>query len=165
MPTGPTINYVAELLNDYEILELLSSPQINKFFTGESMQNTINAIKSGPQLTVKDKDLKKGERFKPLPVEPHAVLEELKSLRQRYDQMVGERDWHLERVLEADKQIREMVKELDNSIDLEETYETIVKFTKFHKLNYKPLKGPDIVRRFVAALDFRQEPIDDELVD
>lgn len=161
MPTGTTsteLNPAATLWNDYQILELLSSPSMNKYFTGDSMLNTLKA-------TVKDKDLKKGERFKPLPVEPHAVLEELKSLRQRYDQMVGERDWHLERVIEADKQIREMVKELDNSIDLEETYETIVKFTKFHKLDYRPLKGPDIVRRFVAALDFRQEPIDDELVD
>ena len=164
MPTGPTsteLNPAATLWNDHEILELLSSPSFVKTYvglTGDTMLNTLKA-------TVKDKDLKKGERFKPLPVEPHAVLEELKSLRQRYDQMVGERDWHLERVIEADKQIREMDKELDNSIDLEETYETIVKFTKFHKLDYRPLKGPDIVRRFVAALDFRQEPIDDELVD
>ena len=157
MPTGPTSD--TTMWNDNEILELFTSPSfVNTHFTGESMLTSLKP-------TIKDKDLKKGERFKPLPVEPHEVLEELKSLRQKYDQMVGERDWHLERVIEADKQIREMVKELDNSIDLEETYETIVKFTKFHKLNYKPLKGPDIVRRFVAALDFRQEPIDDELVD
>lgn len=108
---------------------------------------------------------------KPVPKDEE-LPKSFEGMYKKYNEMKQERDYYKsiydgvhKEYRQLEKHYHEVCQQMDQSIDPEYALGVFNKYVKIHKLNWKFKKGPGIIDDFIAKLEFKDVPIDDELVD